>query len=101
VRLHADEQREGAVLQLHHHALERLLRLFHRHLEEAQNDRLVLAQHFAGGDAKNDGVTDLAGCAGDRDSNGGLAHGNLQDERVGRNPAGGGSAARLKSVAWQ
>ena len=69
---HAGQQRERAVLQLHHHALERGLGLVHRQLEHLQDDRLVLAEHFAGGDAEQQGVTDLAGGAGDGDTNGGF-----------------------------
>jgi len=72
---HFDEQREGAVVQLHHHALERLLRTFDRDFEQLQNDRLVLAQHFAGGDTEQQCVTDLTGGAGDSNANGLLAHG--------------------------
>ena len=51
---HAGQQRERAVLQFHHHALERGLRLLHRQLEHLQDDWLVLAQHFAGGDAEQE-----------------------------------------------
>jgi hypothetical protein len=43
-------------------------------LQQLQNDGLVLAQHFAGGDAEQQGVTDLTGGAGDGDTNGLLAH---------------------------
>jgi hypothetical protein len=35
-----------------------------------QDDRLVLAQHFAGGDAEQQGVTDLASGTGDGNANG-------------------------------
>ena len=72
----ADKQRERAILQLHDHALQRLLGLFHRHFEQAQHDGLVLAEHFARRDAEQDGVADLAGGAGDGDANGFLAHAN-------------------------
>ena len=73
---HAGEQRERAVLEFHHHALERGLRLVQRRLElqHLQDHRLVLAQHFAGGDAEQQGVTDLAGGAGDCDTDGGFHH---------------------------
>jgi hypothetical protein len=47
VRFHAGQQREGAVFQFHHHALQGLLRAFHRHFQQLKNDRLVLAEHFA------------------------------------------------------
>jgi hypothetical protein len=76
VRFHAGQQREGAVLQFHHHALERLLRLLVGDLEQLQDDGLVLAQHFARGDAEQQGVADLAGGAGDGDADGFLAHEN-------------------------
>ena len=67
---HAGEQRERAVLELHHHALERGLRLLDRQFQQLQDDRLVLAQHFAGGDAEQQGVADLAGGAGDGNADG-------------------------------
>jgi hypothetical protein len=35
-----------------------------------QDNRLVVAEHGAGGDAKQQGVADLAGGAGDGDANG-------------------------------
>ena len=73
---HAGEERKRAVLDLHHHALERRLRLFDRQLEELQDDRLVLAEHLAGGDPEQQAVADLAGGAGDGDANG-LLHGGL------------------------
>jgi hypothetical protein len=44
---HAGQQRERAVFQFHHHALERGLGLLHRQLQHLQDHRLVLAQHFA------------------------------------------------------
>ena len=70
---HAGEQRERAVLELHHHALQRLLRLLVGDLEQLQDDRLVLAEHLAGGDAEQQGVADLAGGAGDGDADGRFA----------------------------
>ena len=51
---HAGEQREGAVLEFHHDAAQRRLRLVHRQFEHLQDDRLVAAQHFAGGDAEQE-----------------------------------------------
>ena len=57
---HAGQQRERAVFQLHHHALQRGLGLLIVQLEQLQDDRLVLAQHFAGSDAEQQGVADLA-----------------------------------------
>jgi hypothetical protein len=73
-RDHAVEEGEGAVVELHHHALERFLRLFIRNFEQLQNDRLVLSQHLAAGDAKQKAVADLAGGAGDGDAYGGFGH---------------------------
>ena len=69
---HAGEQREGAVFQLHHHALDGLLGL--GQVEQLQDDGLVLAQHFATGDAEQQAVADLAGGAGDSNAHGGFAH---------------------------
>src|SRR5690606_7754882 len=62
------QQREGAVLQLHDHALEGPPRW--RDRGEAALDGLVLAEHVPGGYADQQGVADLAGCAGDCDANG-------------------------------
>ena len=41
---------------------------------QMEDDRLVRPEHRAGGDAKQKGITNLAGGAGDCDSNGCLAH---------------------------
>src|SRR5690554_2441818 len=83
-------QRKGAVVQLHHHTLEG----FHGRgdLEQLQDDRLVLAQHVAGGDAEGEGVADLAGSAGDGNTDG-LFHGcslvvNAQNFAVRTDPPG-------------
>ena len=46
--------------------------LLDRDLEQLQDDRLVGAEHLAGGDAEQEGVADLAGGAGDRDAEGAL-----------------------------
>ena len=55
--------------------------LLDRHFEQLQDDRLVLAEHFAGGDAEQQGVADLAGGAGDGNANGLFAHrGNSEGE---------------------
>jgi hypothetical protein len=61
---HAGQQRERAVVDFHHHALERLLGLLVVDFQQLQDDRLVLAQHVAVGDAEQQGIADLAGCAG-------------------------------------
>ena len=63
-------QREGAVVELHDHALEHLHGRLD--LEQAQHDRLVLAEQLARGDAEEEGVADLAAGAGDGDVDGGL-----------------------------
>src|ERR1019366_9573885 len=96
VRRHAGEQREGAVVELHHHAPERLLRFFVRDLEELQDDGLVLAEHLAGSDAKQKGITDLAGGAGHGDTNGGLAHEISEDCEVERKAAAREWASAVK-----
>jgi hypothetical protein len=51
-----------------------------RDLQHLQDHRLVLAEHFAAGDAKQDRVADLARGAGDGDSDGGFGHGELRRE---------------------
>ena len=78
MRFHAGEQRERAVFELHHHALECLLRFLVGDLEQLQDDRLVLAQHLAGSDTEQQRIADLASGAGDGDTNGFLAHGELR-----------------------
>jgi len=55
--------------------LQRVLGLFVGDFQQLQDDGLVLAQHFAGGDAKQQGVTDLTSGTGDGDANGLFAHG--------------------------
>src|SRR6185437_6522505 len=80
---HSGEERERAVVELHHHALERLLRLLVGNLEQLQDDRLVLAEHLARRNAKEEGISDLAGGTGDCDSDGGLAHENSGIREVG------------------
>ena len=49
---HAPQEREGAVVELHGDALECLLEGLDRELEELEDDRLVGAEHLAGGDAR-------------------------------------------------
>src|SRR5467141_256322 len=71
---HALEQGKGAVVELHHHALQRLLRLLVRDLEHLQDHRLVPPQHLARGDAKQQRVADLAGGAGHGDAYGDFGH---------------------------
>ena len=66
VRFHAVKQREGAVVQLHHHALDGL----HSGLDvdELENDRLVLSEHVAGGDPEKESITNLTRGSGDCDT---------------------------------
>ena len=59
----AVEQREGAVAQLHRHALKGRER--RGDLDEVQNDRLVRPEEIARGDAEEDRVSDIPGGAGD------------------------------------
>jgi len=66
--LDAGEQGEGAVVELHGHALDGLHGI--RDLEQGEDDGLVGAEHVAGGDAKEQRVADLAGGAGDGDADG-------------------------------
>ncbi len=94
---HAGEQRKRAILELHHHALERRLRLVDGQLEQLQDHRLVLAEHVAVGDAEQQAVADLAGGAGHRDADG-LFHRELQDDdRVGKPRRPGTQRARRRA----
>ena len=68
-------QRECTVFQLHNDALQRVLSLLVRNFEQLQNNGLILAQHFAGCDTEQQGVTNLTCGAGDGNSDGLLAHG--------------------------
>ena len=60
---HAGQQREGAVVELHRHALERAER--GRDLQQLQDHGLVGPEQLAAGDAEQEAVTDLAGGTGD------------------------------------
>ena len=66
VQIEPAQQRKGAVDQLHRDALERAHR--RRDLQQPQIDRLIGAEQLPGGDAKDEAVADLPGCAGDCDS---------------------------------
>ena len=66
------EQREGAVLELHAHAVER--RQGGRQLQQLEPDRGVRAEHLARRDAEEQRVADLAGGAGHRDAYGRVGH---------------------------
>ncbi len=70
--LHPGQQREGAVVEFHHHALERLQRGLD--LEQTQLDRAVRAQQRATGQAEQQAVADLAGGTGDGDLEWTCAH---------------------------
>ena len=64
------QRREGAVVELHHDALQ--AGQSRRDFEQMQVHGLIRTQHLAGGDAEGEGITDLTGGAGDRDVQGGL-----------------------------
>jgi hypothetical protein len=63
---HAGERREGAVGELHHHALDGLHG--RRDVDELQDDGLVFAEHLAGRDPEQESVANLTGRAGDGDA---------------------------------
>jgi hypothetical protein len=42
--------------------------------DEMENNGLIRAEHRAGGDAEQEGITNLTGSAGNRDSDGGCIH---------------------------
>ena len=67
---HAGQKREGAVGELHHHALEGGGGGRVGAFEQREEHGLVRAKHGAGGDAEERGVADLAGGAGHRHANG-------------------------------
>jgi hypothetical protein len=88
MHLHAGQQRERAILELHHDALERRLRLVERELEQLEDDRLVAPEHVARGDAEEQAVADLACGAGDGDADGWFHRELLWKEgRAGSRPA--------------
>ena len=60
------EQREGAVIQLHHDAFKRAEGW--GDLKQVQVDRLVRAEHVASGDTEKQGITDLASGSGYRNA---------------------------------
>src|SRR5207249_12111818 len=57
------QQRKSAIVQFHNHAIKRAERI--RNFNQMQRERLVPSEHFPGGDAKDERVTNLSGCAGD------------------------------------
>ncbi|MDT4867933.1 hypothetical protein FQZ97_1028680 [compost metagenome] len=102
VGFHAGQQREGAVVEFHHHALERLLGLLVGDFQQLQDHGLVFAQHFARGDAEQQGVTNLTCGTGDGNTNGLFAHGEnsrkgrwINEKRTGRTPSPGPHETRV------
>src|SRR5581483_9341543 len=63
---------EGAIVQFHHHTVERGQGGFN--FDQMQNDWLLRPKHRAGCDAKQQRVTNLPGTAGHRDTNGSSIH---------------------------
>ena len=61
---HFVEGREGAVVEFHHHTLQR--RQGGRDFEQVQVDRLIGTEHGAGGHTEGEGIADLTGGTGDR-----------------------------------
>ncbi len=78
------ERRECAVVQLHHHPVERAQR--RSDLQQVQVHRLVGAQHLARRHAKGEGITNLTGGTGDRDVHG-LLHSGSEDLGRGKRAA--------------
>ena len=60
--------------------MRRVLGLFVRNFQQLQDDGLILAEHFAGGDAEQQGVTDLTSGAGNGNTDRLLAHGEKLQE---------------------
>jgi len=67
-------------MQLHHHAIERPERTWN--FNEMQRERLVWPEHFAGGDPKNQRVTNLPGGTGHGDFKRRLHHYSLATDAV-------------------
>ena len=94
---HAAEHREGTVLELHHHPLQRGER--RGDLQQVQVDAGVGTECITGGHAEGEGITDLAGRAGDRNVHG--FHGrslSLEAKRAGNSSlslSGGGRTGHL------
>ena len=79
-RHHTLEQRKRAIVQFHDDALERAER--GRNFDQMKYERLIRSEHRAGGDAKQERVTNLAGGAGDCDFNRSF-HGAISHKRFG------------------
>ncbi len=71
----AVEEGKGAVVEFHANAVQSGQRFFVIALDEAEIDGLIGAEEGAGGDAEEEGVTDLTCGSGDGDCDGGFAHG--------------------------
>ena len=71
--LHAGQRPERAIVELHHHTLERLQGGFD--LEQSQLDRTVGAEQSTARQPEQQAVADLTGGAGDGDFEGRCAHG--------------------------
>jgi hypothetical protein len=69
----AFKEGESAIIEFHNDTAESRKGGFD--FDEMQDDGLVGTEHGTGGDAEEEGVTDLAGGAGDGDSNGVSGHG--------------------------
>ena len=90
--LHPGQQRERAVVELHHDTLERLQR--RGDLQQPQLDRGVGSEQRPAGDPEQQAVADLAGGSGDGDLDG-CAHDVLpRDVRLRRRPASYGDASK-------
>ena len=63
---HVGQQREGAVVQLHHHALQGLQR--RGDFQQLQDHRLIGTQHAARSNPEGHGITDVASSTGDDDT---------------------------------
>ena len=72
---HACKQGECAIVQLHHHALQGFLSFFVGDFKQLQDHGLIFAQHFPGGDAEQQCVSNLTSGSCDGDANGLFAHG--------------------------
>ena len=81
---HVLQQGEGAVFQFHGHPLQRLLRALNWDFQKLQDDRLILAEHFAGRDTEQQGIADIARCAGNRHAKGCLSGHGRSSRLVGR-----------------
>jgi hypothetical protein len=64
------KQWKGAIIQFHHHAIERAERIWY--FDQMQRQWLIRPEHLSRGNAKKKRIADLSGCAGDSDFNGRL-----------------------------